>query len=78
MIIPTKHQALEKNVLVIGADILHALRKDSMTIENLFQVIKKDHNVKIDLVLDSIVFLWLLEAINMEGNLISSRKKKAE
>ena len=74
MIVPTKHQSLEQNVLAIGADILHALRKESMSIEKLFQVIKIDHNVKIDLVFDSIVFLWILEAISVEGNVITAIK----
>lgn len=76
MIIPTKHQSLEQNVLAIGADILHALRKETMSIERLFQVIKLDHNVKIDLVLDSIVFLWVLQAVHVEGNLITAIKSK--
>lgn len=74
MIIPTKHQALEQNVLAIGADILHALRKESLSIEMLFQAIKIDHNIKIDLVLDSIVFLWVLDAIQVKGNMVTAIK----
>lgn len=74
MIKPTKHQSLDDNVLVIGADIMHALRKDSLTIEALFQIIKKEHNIRIDILFDSLTFLWLLEAISLKGNLISQIK----
>lgn len=74
MIKPTKHQSLDDNVLVIGANIMHALRKGSLTIEALFQIIKKEHNIRIDILFDSLTFLWLLEAINLNGDLISQTK----
>lgn len=74
MIKPTKHQSLDDNVLVIGADIMHALRNDDLTIEALFQIIKKEHNIRIDILFDSLTFLRLLEAISLNENIISRIK----
>ncbi|MER3329221.1 MAG: hypothetical protein RIF34_06540 [Candidatus Kapaibacterium sp.] len=64
MIVPTKHQNLQDNVLVIGAEVLDFIKKEGPTsVEHIYQKIKKKHNVRIDTVLDTITFLWLIEAV---------------
>lgn len=70
MIIPTKHQNLSDNALVLGADILHLLRKENLPVENVIKEIKEIHSVKTDFILDAIVFLWILGALKMETNLL--------
>ena len=41
MLIPSKHEQLEKNLLVIGGDILNILKKRKIwNIETLFQNLK--------------------------------------
>lgn len=65
MIKPTKHQSLSDNVLVIGADIMFAIRNGELSVEEVYQRIKIDHNVKLTTVLDSLTFLWMLNAVEV-------------
>lgn len=76
MIIPTKHEDLKNNMLVIGADILHELRNEDLSVEKIFQLVRKDHNVKVELILDTLVFLWAIEAISLNEGLLSSFLKE--
>jgi hypothetical protein len=71
MLIPTKHQDLSKNVLVLGADILHYIRKDEYILEELYQELRKEKNIDLDTFLDTITFLWLIDSVNYKGNVIS-------
>ncbi|MEO9533218.1 MAG: ABC-three component system middle component 6 [Crocinitomicaceae bacterium] len=75
MIIPTKHEKLTNNVVVVGADVLHAIRNEPLSLEKIYQELRKENSVKIEIVFDAILFLWLIEAINMEGNIVSKIKK---
>lgn len=71
MIIPTKHQNISHNPIVLGADILFLLRKQDTTIEELYQNLKKDTNIDLDVFYDTITYLWLIDSIRLEKNKIS-------
>ena len=64
MIIPSKYENLNKNILVIGSEIISLLKKQSFNIENLYQKIKKKKNINFDTYYDTLTFLWLSEIID--------------
>ena len=63
MIIPSKYENLNSNVLIIGSEIIKLLKKQSYNIENLYQKIKKAINIGFDTFYDTLTFLWLSEII---------------
>jgi len=71
MIIPTKHQNIIYNPLVLGADILFILRHGELTIEELFQNLKKQINIDLDIFYDTLTYLWLIESIKIKANIIT-------
>lgn len=73
MLIPTKHENLEKNILVLGADIITFLKKKPYNIEFLFQEIKKLKSVSLDQFYDTLTFLWLVEIIGFKNHQIYIR-----
>lgn len=74
MIIPTKYENLNKNVLVIGYRIIKLLKKQSFNIENLYQKIKKEQDVSFDNYYDTLTFLWLSDIIDKNEFQIYLRK----
>jgi Fe2+ or Zn2+ uptake regulation protein len=64
MIIPSKYENLNKNILVIGSEIINLLKKQSFNIENLYQRIKKKKDINFDTFYDTLTFLWLSEIID--------------
>jgi hypothetical protein len=66
MLIPTKHENLYQNILVLGADILFLLKKRGYDIESLFQKIKYDKAINIDQYYNTLLFLWLSELIELD------------
>ncbi len=74
MILPTKHQNLSHNYLVVGAEILALIKKKSYTIEELFQKSKDKYKLSLDAYFDIITFLWLVDAINLEQKTLSIKK----
>lgn len=73
MILPTKHENLESNTLVLGADILFHLRKDNLTIEELYQKIRLEKNLNLDAFYDTITFLWMIQAIKIHKGIITKQ-----
>ena len=64
MIIPSKYENLNKNILVIGSEIINLLKKQSFNIENLYQKIKKKKDINFDTYYNTLTFLWLSEIID--------------
>ena len=75
MILPTKHQNLNKSPLIIGAEILSVLKKNDVSVENLFQKLRVKFDISLELFFDSITFLWLINSINIENQIISKTKQ---
>ncbi|WP_417958470.1 ABC-three component system middle component 6 [Flagellimonas yonaguniensis] len=73
MIIPTKHQNLDLNPMVLGADILFIIRNKDLTLEELYQELKKQINLNLDLYYDTLTYLWLLNSIDLNKNKISKK-----
>lgn len=71
MILPTKHQNLSKNYLVIGAEFCALIKKKNYTIEELFQKTKDKYQISLNSFFDIITFLWLIEAIKLEKNTLT-------
>ena len=78
MIIPTKHENLEKNPMVLGADILFFLRNSDLTIEELYQKLKTEKNVNLDVFYDTVTFLWIIESISFFKGKISKNKNVSQ
>ena len=74
MIFPTKHENLEKNLLVLGSDIIYILKKDKQNIEDLFQKIKVKKNASLDQFYNTITFLWLSDIIDQDNFSIKLKK----
>lgn len=76
MLIPSKHERLEKNLLVIGADILSLLKKNkTYNIEKLFQNLKCIKSVNLDQYYNAITFLWLSDIVMIDEYSISLKIK---
>lgn len=66
MLIPTKHENLEKNILVLGADLLSLLKSKNYNIEGLFQDAKQIQSLSLDQYYDTITFLWLSSLVELQ------------
>lgn len=71
MIRPTKHEDLNYNILVLGADIIGFLKKDELSVEELYQKMKFKKEITLDTLFDTLTFLWLLDAIDLGDNSIT-------
>ncbi len=75
MLTPTKHQDLNNNVLVIGAEILFLVKKKDYTIEELFQKSKINLKINLELYFDVLTFLWLIGSIAINEKTITTTLK---
>ncbi len=72
MLIPTKYENINYNLLVLGAYIISLLKKKPYNIEELFQVInkikeeKKKTLINLDQYFNTLTFLWLSEIILLD------------
>lgn len=73
MITPTKHQNLNSNIIVVGAEILQLLKKDDFTLEELFQKAKINLQINLELFFDVLTFLWLIDAITINEKIIKTK-----
>lgn len=65
MLIPSKHEKLEKNILVLGSDLLGLLKRRSYNVESLFQDIKQVKPLSLDEYYNTLIFLWLTGFIKL-------------
>jgi len=78
MLIPSKHERLEKNLIVIGGDILTLLKKrDIWNVESLFRGLTETTSVSLDQYYNVITFLWLSDIIRVDKYNIYSKRKNA-
>ncbi|MCU0288571.1 MAG: hypothetical protein MUF15_19540 [Acidobacteria bacterium] len=76
MLIPTKYENLNKNLLVSGAAIISYLNKKPYNIEELFQLMKKEKGMNLDQYFNCLTFLWLADILALENadlKLVSKR-----
>lgn len=75
MIIPTKHQKLEENLISIGSRLLIEIKKNDIFIEDLFNYFKKEYEkVDLDNFFLCITFLWLIDSITITEDIIKIKK----
>lgn len=74
MLIPTKHEILEKNILVVGADVISLIKKKPYNLEALFEVLKKNRSIGLDHFYNVLLFLWLSEIIELDQYTIFYKK----
>lgn len=74
MIIPTKHEDLEKNILVLGADILFLLKDRKYNIERLFQKVKNKKSISLNQYYNTLLFLWLADLIELDEYYLKVKK----
>lgn len=77
MLIPTKHEDLKLNILVLGAEFMKLLKTQSHNIESLFSEMRSQKNLGIDTYYDVLLFLWLSDLIEMDNNTFIRRKISA-
>lgn len=67
MLIPTKHQKLNENLITLGYGVLKKLKRNNLFIEDLFNDFKeKNKDSHIDNFFLTLIFLWLIDAIKIE------------
>lgn len=71
MLIPSKYENLSTNLFVIGSFIIRLLKKKHYNIEDLFQLLKKNHSVNFELFVNTLTFLWLADIIVIDTYQIS-------
>lgn len=74
MLLPTKYENLNYNILILGAHTIRYIKKGTNNIEDLFQKLKDNHNVDLDLFFDIITFLWLADIIIYKNYSITLNK----
>jgi hypothetical protein len=72
MLTPTKHGDLQKNAIVIASEILNVLKSKNFNIDELYRKISGKRNLSLDTFNDALVFLYLVEAIDLENNKVQS------
>lgn len=63
---PTKHENLNLNILVLGADLLSCLRGETHNVESLFHSVRNKKELTIDVYFDAFLFLWLAGYVELD------------
>ena len=72
MLTPTKHGDLQKNAIVIASELLNSLNSKNYNIDELYKKVSGKRTLPLDIFNDALVFLYLIEAIELRENVIYS------
>ena len=75
MLIPSKYENINYNLLVIGANIIKLLKKKPYNIHDLFHKMQQIDELNLEQYFNTLTFLWLAEIINKDLYQISLNKK---
>ncbi|MEN8217733.1 MAG: ABC-three component system middle component 6 [Pseudomonadota bacterium] len=75
MLIPTSYENLQKNTLIIGADIIRLLKQKDYNIEALFNELKKLKSTHLNQFYNTLLFLWLADIIELNEHTIILKQK---
>ncbi|KUG06913.1 ABC-three component system middle component 6 [Solirubrum puertoriconensis] len=78
MITPTKHGDITKNALVVAAEVIKLLKKDDYNIDELHKVLAKKKEISLYLYNDVLLFLYLVDAIELVQDKVILIEKKDE
>lgn len=68
----SRYEDLNRNTLVIWADVLLILKQKQFDLENLYQEVKHK-GISLDEYYNIITFLWLTESITVDKHLLTYR-----
>lgn len=71
MIFPDKYESINNGILVLGFRVIQLLRKKELHINQLYRKINKVYKIDMLYFFDIITFLWLLDAVELNFNIIS-------
>ncbi|MCF2500817.1 ABC-three component system middle component 6 [Dyadobacter chenhuakuii] len=74
MFIPNQYENVTKSTIVLGADILKALKLRQYNVDDLFLELKRKKTININQLMNSITFLWLIEAVDYDNFTLSLKK----
>lgn len=74
MLVPTKHERLNDNTLVIGAIIIDLLKRP-LGIQVLFEKIKEQRQMDLNTFFDALTYLWLARVVTVKGFDVYLNKK---
>lgn len=63
MLLPSKYEDLNSNLIVVGAYIIETLKRRPYNVEDLFQVLRNKYNINLEQYFNAITFLWLSDII---------------
>lgn len=81
MLIPTKYENINDNLLVLGANLISLLKQKQYNIEELFQAVnklkeeKKKSLINLDQYFNTLTFLWIAKIISLDEFKIYLNKK---
>lgn len=75
MLLPSKYEDLNSNLIVIGAYIIEILKRRPYNVEDLFQVLRNKYNINLEQYFNTITFLWLSNIVTLNTFQISLVKK---
>lgn len=75
MLIPSKYEDINSNLLVLGSKAIRLLKQKPFNIEDLFQKLRKDVEINLEQYFNMLTFLWLSEIIRIDLYQISLQKK---
>jgi hypothetical protein len=76
MLLPTKYENLNSNLLVIGAEVISHLRIKPYNIEELYQILKKEKGINLEQYFNCLTFLWLADISIIENFRVKLVNKK--
>lgn len=75
MVLPTKHENLQVNLLVLGAEIIRLLKQEKEpTIEDVFQHLKRKKDLTLERLYDALLMLWLCDFVELEDGSVKIRR----
>jgi hypothetical protein len=74
MLIPTKYEDINTNLLVIGAEVIAKLKRKPQNAEDLFQILKKEKEINLEQYYNCLTFLWLSDILEINKFQISLKK----
>lgn len=75
MLIPTKYEKLNHNIMVLGASVINLLRKKSYTVEELHQILQKEEQVNLERFYNILSFLWIADIIDSDNFSVYLKKQ---
>ncbi len=75
MLLPSKYEDINSNLLVVGSFIIKTLKKRSYNIEDLFQSLRENHSINLEQYFNALTFLWLSDIVTLSTYQITIKMK---